>query len=395
MSVVAIFERGRLLNRALVFILLLVLTAQAGGVETDASVSDKDKGNLSGIKVVTFGCLLPLTGKYRQLGETALKGILAGADSGPGGFEFRIIVKDMGDSEKSLTAALNELLNTPGMSFIIGPVPSKFIRVASSRVNAKRIPSVTFPVSESGTAGGPYIIKYYYPLEEQVGVLSRYAARELGIRTFAILYPQTALGKKMKDIFAASVAENGGKLVYAGFYNPESRDISKELGWISSISPEAVFIPDGAASSAELILRLKREGKLRDVLFLGPSTWNSPLFLDLIGDEIDGFVFRAVFTDVYYYGDGDWEEFAKLVESKFQEKPDLFGYQVYRVLGLMLSVVRENGRSQKEIMDGLNSLKSDPAYYIKTDKSGSIQVSPRYRILSVSDGELVDIIKVK
>ena len=46
-------------------------------------------------------------------------------------------------------------------------------------------------------------------------------------------------------------------------------------------------------------------------------------------------------------------------------------------------------------MDGLNSLKSDPAYHIITDKSGSIQVSPRYRILSVSGGEIVDIIGVK
>ncbi len=373
--------------------MLLFLTVLTSGVK--AQISAPDQGNISGIETLTFGCLLPLTGRYRQLGETALKGILAAADSGPRGFEYRVIVKDMGDSEKSLSAALNELLNTPGMSFIMGPVPSKFIQVASPRVNEKRIPSVTFPVSENGTAGGPYIIKYYYPLEEQVGVLSRYAARELGIRTFAILYPQTALGKKMKDTFASSVAENGGKLVYAGSYNPESRDISRELGWISSISPEAVFIPDGAASSAELILRLKREGKLRDVLFLGPSTWNSPLFLDLIGDEIDGFVFRTVFTDVYYYGDGDWEEFTRLVESKFQEKPDLFGYQVYRALGLMLSVVREHGGGQKDIMDGLNSLKTDPDYHIITDKSGSMQVSPRYRILSVSGGEIVDIVKIK
>ena len=224
--------------------------------------------------------------------------------------------------------------------------------------------------------------------------MSGYAARGLGIRRFAILYPRTATGERMKGLFVSGVAESGGKLVYAGSYDPGSRDISDELGWISSAAPEAVFIPDGAASSAELILRLKREGKLRDVLFLGPSTWNSPLFLDLIGREIDGFVYRAVFTDVFYYGDGDWDEYSRLTEGKFNEKPDVFGYQVYRAVKLILSLDLESGGGTV-ITDGLGSLRGNPSFEIDIDGGGSYRVSPRYRILSVSDGELLDIINVR
>jgi len=345
-------------------------------------------------KVITFGCLLPLTGKYRVLGEKALKGVLAAAESGHPGIQYRVVVKDIGDSEKRLSASLDELLDTPGLAFIVGPVPSKFIQAVSPRVNRKRVPALVFPVSEDESSGGPYIIKYYYPLEEQVRVLAGYAARSLGIRRFAILYPRTALGARMKGLFASGVAESGGKLVYEGSYDPGSRDISGELGWISSAAPEAVFIPDGAGSSAELILRLKREGKLRDVLFLGPSTWNGPLFLDLIGREIDGFVYRAVFTDVFYYGDRDWDEYSRLTEGKFNEKPDIFGYQVYRALKLILSLEPVSGGGTV-ITDGLGSLRNNPYYDIEIDRGGSYRVSPRYRILSVSDGELIDIINVK
>ena len=379
--------------RALFFVTLIILTAFPPGVHAQVK---PDAGNEESAsrKVVTFGCLLPLTGKYRILGEKALKGVLAAAESGHSGIQYRVVVKDIGDSDKRLAASLDELLNTPGLSFIVGPVPSKFIQAVSPKVNSKRVPALVFPVSENEASGGPYIIKYYYPLEEQVRVLSGYAARGLGIRRFAILYPRTALGARMKGLFASGVAESGGKLVYEGSYDPGSRDISGELGWISSAAPEAVFIPDGAASSAELILRLKREGKLRDVLFLGPSTWNSPLFLDLIGQEIDGFVYRAVFTDVFYYGDGDWDEYSRLTEGKFNEKPDIFGYQVYRALKLILSLNPESGGGAV-ITDGLGSLRNNPYYDIEIDGGGSYRVSPRYRILSVSDGELIDIINVR
>jgi ABC-type branched-subunit amino acid transport system substrate-binding protein len=214
------------------------------------------------------------------------------------------------------------------------------------------------------------------------------------VRRFAGLYPGTPFGGRLKELFAADAAENGGKIVYEGSYDPESRDISKEIGWIRSAAPEAVFIPDGAASSAELILRLKREGKLRDVLFLGPSTWNSPLFLSLIGGEIDGFVYRAIFTDVFYYGDEDWDGFSKLTRGSPVEKPDIFGYQAYRAVKLMLSLDIKPGGGETTA-DILQPIKNDPSYNIELDESGSYRVSPRYRILSVSDGELIDIINVK
>ncbi|MEW6145330.1 MAG: penicillin-binding protein activator [Thermodesulfobacteriota bacterium] len=380
--------------RVFILIALMILTAFPPGAQAQPDIPEDLEDTISE-KVITFGCLLPLTGRYRLLGEKALKGVLAAADNAHAGARYRVIVRDIGDSDGRLAASLEELLNTPGLSFIVGPVPSKYIQAVSAGVNRERIPALVFPVSENEASGGPYIIKYYYPLEEQSRVLSGYAARSLGVRRFAVLYPRTDLGSRMKELFVSDVAESGGKLVYEGSYDPGSRDISGEIGWIRSLAPEAVFIPDGAANSAELILRLKREGKLRDVLFLGPSTWNSPLFLDLIGDEIDGFVYRAVFTDVFYYGDGDWDEFSKLTEDRYKEKPDIFGYQVYRALKLLLSLDLTPANGGAVTPGGLDSLKNNPYYDVKTDKGGSYRVSPRYRILSVSDGELIDIINVK
>lgn len=383
------------MKRFVVLLMILLLTALSVAAQTDGQTPDKDTGKLESKRVLIIGCLLPLTGKYRLLGEQALKGILAGVESAPPGVESQVVVEDIGDSGMRLTAALEELLRTPDLSFIVGPVPSKFIQIVGPRVNSERIPTMVFPISEDETTGGPYIIKFYYPLEGQVRALSQYAARDLGARTFAVLYPKTELGMRMKELFASGVAEYGGRLVYEGSYDPNSRDISGELGWISSQKPEAIFIPDGAASSAELISRLKKDGKIRDVLFLGLSTWNSPVFLKLIGNEIDGFVYRAIFTDMFDYGGGDWEEFSKDIDSKFKEKPDSFEYQNYSAIKLMLSLYKRGVQDKKDLMDALNSFNNSVGYDIKKDRSGSLQVSPSHRILSVSGGKLIDIMKVE
>ena len=78
----------------------------------------------------------------------------------------------------------------------MGPIPSKFISAVSSTVDTKNIPTVVFPISESETAGGPYIVKFYYPLEEQARTLASFAVSELGVRSFAVLYPATSFRRR-------------------------------------------------------------------------------------------------------------------------------------------------------------------------------------------------------
>jgi hypothetical protein len=94
----------------------MILSAFTPGVHAQVK---PDAGNEESAskKVITFGCLLPLTGEYRVLGDRALKGVLAAAESGHSGIQYRVVVKDIGDNEKRLAASLDELLNTPGLSF--------------------------------------------------------------------------------------------------------------------------------------------------------------------------------------------------------------------------------------------------------------------------------------
>lgn len=373
--------------------LILVLAAHAA-YPADTSEGKGDTVADTGRERV-IGCLLPLSGKYGIIGEKALRAINTAVGSLPEGAGYRVIVKDIGSGGKGLNAALKELLGMNGLAFIIGPLPSGLVQGAEDALSFRKVPAVVFPVSESESYGGPYVIKYFYSLEDQTEALSAYAARELGARNFAVLYPDTRTGKGLSELFSRAVTGAGGKVVYEHAYGPGEKDLSGETEWIASIRPHAIFIPDGAAVSAELVLRLKRSVKLRDVLFLGPSTWNSPVFLKLTAGEIDGFVYRAVFTDFFYYGDADWNGFNSLFEAKYGQKADSFEYQVYSAVRLVLSAAESGGPGGESIIGALERLGADPGYAVGRDGSGSLQVSPRPRILSVSKGELIDIMSVK
>ena len=375
------------LSRLLLLFIFFILT---GTLRIHPAYSQADSPSPQILPSKTFGCLLPLSGQYKIVGEKVLEGILAAAESMPPGGEYRIVVKDIGDSDAMLRGALASLTKIEDLSFIVGPIPSKFIPVVSPVVNSKKIPTVVFPVSEHESGGGPYVVKFYYPVEEQARVLASYAVKELGVKSYAVLYPDTSFGNRMKDEFIKSLRANGGNTVYEGSYDAKDRDLEEEVMWIASEKPEGIFIADGASASSEIIIQLKKKGGLSDILFLGPSTWNGQLFLELTGEEIDGFVYRAIFTDFFYYSGDEWEGFLERFRDKFKKEPSFLEYQSYLATKLVLSVASLDVTG-KGLVQKLAALGNDPDYMVKRERNGSVRISPRYLILSVADGELSEI----
>jgi len=385
---------GFCLNRSFFLCVIIIAVVLSLNIIPGAAVAQEEKAQTEAHNASTIGCLLPLSGGYKLVGEKALKGVMTALKSANLSAEYEIRVVDTGNTAKGLNDAFNQLSNVKDVTFIVGIIPDELLGDLSTMVNQVKIPTVIFPLTADESAGGRYLVKYYYPLEEQAEVLSRYAVKDLGAKTFAVLYPKSNLGEGLKKRFTRSVKEAGGEVVYEGSYDAGSRDISEEIGWIASAKPDAVFIPDGAASSAELISRLIRRAKLRDVLFIGPSTWNSPVFLKLVSDEIDGFVYRAVFTDNVFFGDSDWEEFQAVYSSEYQDEPGVLEYQVYRAVLLLTSLEARNKGGRESLMKSIFKLRNDDSLDVKDEKSGSLRISPRYRILSVGDGKLIDIMKV-
>lgn len=331
-----------------------------------------------------IGCFLPLSGEYESIGRKALKGVLAaagvfGSDSG-----FQIVVKDYGKGS-AVRDALEEITTKDGASVLIGPILSNSIREISEGVKSLGIPTVVFPLSQNVSQGNPYFIRFSYSLEKQAHVLATYAVQDIRIKTFGILYPRTELGGLFKQAFIKSVRESGGNIIYIGSYDPELLDISEEIEWIKSRHPDAIFIPDGATHSAELVMKLRRESNLGDLIFLGPNTWNSQAFLKTVGAEANG----IIFTDFFFPGSKQWVDFNTKFRATFNGDPGFLEYQVYEAVSLILHVLRTPIQKREDIKERILAFRDNPLFDITENIDGSLEISPKPLILTLRDRQIV------
>jgi len=337
-----------------------------------------------------IGSLLPLSGEYESVGRKALRGILAATDTINGQLGFQVVVKDSGGSIEETRKALEEMVREDGVSLVVGPIPSGLIDEVNGTIKSLQIPTLVFPISNRGIPHNAYLIKFSYNIEEQAQVLARYAIGVIGIKTFGVLNPRNQLGERFKETFIKSVKALGGDLTYAGSYELGLGNIWTEIEWLNSIHPQAIFIPDGATRSAEVVKMLKKRLTLGNVLFLGPSTWNSDSFLRAIGNEIDGTVFNVLFTDFFFPGSDGWVDFSDRFDYAFGERPDSpLEYQVYEAVKLILEALKDPVGSE-HIMERL--LASDnQRFEITKSRSEGLEITPRPLLLTIKDGNINEI----
>lgn len=333
----------------------------------------------------TLGCLLPLSGKYELMGKKALRGILTARNVFQPDNDFQIVVKDYGESDQGLRKDIDELVTKDNVSVVVGPLLSSSIKEVSESVKSLRVPTVVFPLSREGSLDDPYIISFSYPLEKQAQVLARYAVLDIKITSLGILYPRSYLGELFKEAFIKAVRESGGEIIYIGSYDPRLLDISTEIGWIKSRRPGAIFIPDSATHSGELVLKLKQENGLKDLIFLGPNTWNSRSFLKTVGLDVDG----IIFTDFFFSGSKQWINFSDKFRASFHEEPEFLEYQVYEAVSLILHVLQDPIQKREQIKERILTLRDNPLFDIAQNMDGSLEITPKPLILTLRDGEII------
>ncbi len=365
----------------LLFLLLIFLSSFPGYAHGEGLIS---AGVSEKIDTKTLGCLLHLSGEYELIGKRALRGILIAVGVFQSDSGFQIVVRDYNQSSEDRRAALEEMVAKDGATTVIAPILSSSIKEISEGIKSFRIPTVVFPFSEDVSEGNPYLIKFSYSIEKQARVIANYAVQDAKVRTLGILYPKTGLGELSKEAFINSIRENGGNIIYVGSYNPGSLDISGELKWIKLRHPDAVFIPDGATHSAQLVTILRREDSLRNLVFLGLNTWNSQTFLKAIGAETG----RVIFTDFFFPSSERWIGFNTKFKAVFGEEPGFLEYQVYEATSLILQILNPPIQKREEIKGRILSF-NNRLFDINESVDGSLVISPKPLILTLNGEKVV------
>jgi branched-chain amino acid transport system substrate-binding protein len=313
------------------------------------------------VRPKTVGVLLPMTGRYKPIGEAVLRGVqlaLTGSD-------IELIVKDTQGEVMLAGQAVEQLAFDEGAIAVLGPLLPDDSRRAALVAEELQVPLLTMTRSEGITEIGPHVFRNMLTNSAQAEAIADYAMRVRGFKRFAVLYPNIPYGVEMANGFWDQVVEKGGAVRGAESYahdqttftdeakklvgryyledradylegvreiNAESLDafrkrkaVEKLKGGLEPVVDfEAIFIPDdwkrvslvGPALAVEDIITnacdprdleriRKTTGKrdLKTVTLLGSNTWSSPKGRSGLPELIERggkFVTCSVYVDGFF-----------------------------------------------------------------------------------------------
>lgn len=348
----------------------------------------------------TVGCLLPLSGSYETFGFKALRGIelaLAHFSSVSTNPSVQILVKDTGADPEKTALAMQELIEGR-VAAIVGPMVTA--ETAARLAQDHGIPLITLTQKDSICEIGPQVFRNFITPKMQMRALVAYAAGSLGLRRFAILYPNENYGRTYMNLFWDQVLEFGGRVVGLEAYDPDQTDFAEpikrlvglfyplpqDLRWLAQnaadqtpiasraanrappdqgastankdepqpiVDFEAVFIPD-AAKKAGLIVPQLLYHDVKNVQLLGTNLWHSQALIEMAQQYIQG----AIVPDGFFADSRSplVQEFVRTFEETYQERPGFIEAISYDTAGIVFRVIsRPHIRFRTDITNELMS----------------------------------------
>ncbi len=303
-----------------------------------------------------IGVILPKNSKYKRLAEDVEYGIRLAKHVLNLDIEF--IIKETDATEEATEKATEELIFEENVSMIIGTIRkinTQKVALITERFN---IPFIAISNDDESSNFGKYVFNYFTSLENSTEFLAKYSIEKLGLKKFAIFYPNSSYGEKNMVAFWHAVEKLGGKVTavqhyshnkdeyiepakkLVGRYNLNLRSdytnkrkeiMDKYEGYQrqkqlesleKDVEPiidfEAIYIPDSAKKIAlvlpylalydvnfktpskwqQFLARQKAKDKNFDLKFvqlLGSETWTSQIIADASGKYVQGAIFPTVY----------------------------------------------------------------------------------------------------
>jgi ABC-type branched-subunit amino acid transport system substrate-binding protein/TolA-binding protein len=139
---------------------------------------------------------------------------------------------DLHDSEQDTTLAKNittDLGSQQDVVAMIGPMFSPMSFACAPIANRDKLPMISPTANATGlSATGKYVFQTNPDLEIHGRALARYAVSTLGLKTFALLFPDKETVRPLVESFFSEVRRLGGSVVASEVYTSGSDDLEEE-----------------------------------------------------------------------------------------------------------------------------------------------------------------------
>lgn len=368
----------------LVAILISTLLAGCGGAQETGS----DTGPIK------IGVFEPMTGASAAGGQMTVEGIELANELMPEvlGRPVELVIVDNKSDKVEAANAVSSLIDKDNVVAIIGSYGSSLSMAAGDIVKEKKIPAVgCSPTNPLVTLNNDYYFRVCFIDPFQGTVMANYAVNELGAKTAAIIQDVTqdysvGLSKYFEDAFKELTGDENS-IVAKASYNTGDQDFTAQLTNVSSANPDVIFAPGNYGESALLIKQARDQGITTPIL--GGDTWESPEFLSIGGDAVEGAVFSTHFTAEAPVTEVS-EEFLAKYEEKFNKAANAFaalGYDAYMVI--LDAIERAGAATPEAIRDALSETEdfTGATGHITLDENGDAVKSAI--IKKVENGDFV------
>jgi ABC-type branched-subunit amino acid transport system substrate-binding protein len=397
-----------------VFALLAVLTVV--GVVHPAFAANAGGKGYSPAKTVAanaIGCILPLTGRDAATGNRALDAIILAS----GLFDpivktpVRLIIEDSRSEPEGAAAAVTKLVRDAGVLCIIGPLGADESLAAAREAQRFKVPMITLTDQEEITKIGNYVFRFCMTGRFEVASLVNYAMQELGMKRFAVLYPNDNYGNEMETLFREEVLRRKGAIARATPYDTDETDFADEIKTITNIVDasagggkgegqrggdrvdaglDALFIPDVPVRLKMIIPQLAFHN-VRDVRLLGTSAWNNPDVLRAGGEFLEGAVFVDAFSPNSFYPDVN--DFTDVYYANYSREPGTLEALAYDATAMVVKIVEEDGgiKTRDRMRENIGNVSDYRGVTGKTSFSEGRDAAKEVFFLTVKNGQIVQI----
>lgn len=260
-------------------LLCLMLTALLSLSAFGASALAEDS-----IKV---GVIMDLTGANSEWGVAQAWGVQYAADQynangGINGYQLEVITLDCASDAQTAVMAYRQLVDEYEVNVIIAPAISNNVIPLTNLAEEDQICVVGHfqddRCTENEETGETW--KYMFLTQpsssQQAKLLADYACEVLGFTTFGALYDEgNAFAMSLYTPFAEAIAANdNAEMIAAESFQSTDADYRAQATKITQLNPDAVFLPNYAASSALAYDQLREAGYAGTII--GPNTLQEP-----------------------------------------------------------------------------------------------------------------------
>jgi len=335
-------------------------------------------------KTYRVGVILPLSGKYAVFGEQVLHGMMLGVDAfGANGAKIEIVIKDSKGNKETTLAAVRELADNPAIMTIVGPLMKNTSLVAAQEAQKLGIPIIVLSTSEDICDIGDWVFRNAMTLGLQVKTLIRYAGLQKGCRGFALLYPETKLGKAYAKRFAKYMDPMKMDITASVSYSTDTTDFRHQVRRIMGGGDfDAIFIPDTADRIALLAPQLVYFG-IKGKVLLGTPAWNK----ESLAAKAGGYLEDTVIVDSFflYSTKPIVSSFVTGYEEDFGRPPTHLSGHGYDCIGIISDLLNKGyGEGRSSVRTGLLGVYQYPGVTGETTFMENGDVSKSLTLLRVS-----------